>query len=86
MTIRGILGRKLGMTQVFESDGKAVPVTVIETPPNVVVQVKTKEKDGYEAVQIGCGDAKARELAAEGTHEGPRTVPLPARDAGRKHR
>ena len=58
MTVEGILGRKLGMTQFFESDGKAVPVTVIEALPNVVVQVKTKETDGYEAVQLGSGTRK----------------------------
>ncbi len=58
MTVEGILGRKLGMTQFFESDGKAVPVTVIEALPNVVVQVKTKETDGYEAVQLGFGTRK----------------------------
>lgn len=58
MTVEGILGRKLGMTQLFESDGKAVPVTVIETSPNVVVQVKTKDNDGYEAIQVGFGDRK----------------------------
>ncbi len=58
MTIEGILGRKLGMTQVFEADGTAVPVTVIETPTSVVVQVKTKENDGYDAVQLGFGSRK----------------------------
>jgi large subunit ribosomal protein L3 len=58
MTVEGILGRKLGMTQFFESDGKAVPVTVIEALPNVVVQVKTKDTDGYEAVQLGFGTRK----------------------------
>ena len=58
MTVEGILGRKLGMTQLFESDGKAVPVTVIETSPNIVVQVKTKDNDGYEAIQVGFGDRK----------------------------
>lgn len=58
MSAQGILGRKLGMTQLFESDGKAVPVTVIETSPNIVVQVKTKDNDGYEAIQVGFGDRK----------------------------
>jgi large subunit ribosomal protein L3 len=58
MTIEGILGRKLGMTQLFESDGTSVPVTVIEAMPCVVVQVKTREKDGYEAVQLGFGSRK----------------------------
>ena len=58
MTIEGILGRKLGMTQLFEADGTSVPVTVIETPPSVVVQVKTKDSDGYDAVQVGFGSRK----------------------------
>lgn len=58
MSVEGIVGRKLGMTQIFESDGKAVPVTVIEAPPLTVVQVKTLEKDGYEAVQVGIGTRK----------------------------
>ena len=51
--IRGIIGRKRGMTQVFTEEGKAIPVTVIETPPCMVAQLKTTEKDGYVAVQIG---------------------------------
>src|SRR2546427_2047625 len=58
MTIEGILGRKVGMTQFFEADGTSVPVTVIETEPNTVVQVKTKERDGYDAVQVGFGSRK----------------------------
>jgi len=58
MSIEGILGRKLGMTQVFEKDGTAVPVTVIEAGPCTVVQVKTRERDGYEAVQLGFGQRK----------------------------
>jgi len=49
----GILGKKLGMTQIFTEDGKLVPVTVIEAGPCCVLQVKTSEKDGYEAVKIG---------------------------------
>lgn len=51
--MKGILGRKLGMTQVFGTNGKLVPVTVIEIEPNVVTQIKTKDNDGYEAVQLG---------------------------------
>src|SRR5438093_6655984 len=58
MTIEGILGRKIGMTELFEPDGSAVPVTVIEALPCTVVQVKTKESDGYEAVQVGFGTRK----------------------------
>jgi large subunit ribosomal protein L3 len=58
VTIEGILGRKVGMTQIFEKDGSAIPVTVIETSPSTVVQVKTIKNDGYEAVQLGFGTRK----------------------------
>ena len=50
------------MSQVFEEDGKVVPVTVVEVEPNVVVQVRTKEQDGYEAVQVGTGTRKAKNI------------------------
>ena len=56
--MKGLLGRKLGMTQVFTKDGLLVPVTVIEVKPNVVLQKKTMETDGYEAVQLGYEDVK----------------------------
>ena len=52
----GLLGRKIGMTSVFSADGKNVPCTVIEVGPCVVTQVKTVEKDGYKAVQLGFGE------------------------------
>ena len=58
--LQGFLGKKIGMTQIFREDGKVVPVTVIEAGPCVVTQVKTKETDGYEAVQLGFGDVKRR--------------------------
>lgn len=51
--MKGILGRKIGMTQVFTNDGKLIPVTVVEATPNVVLQKKTVETDGYNAVQVG---------------------------------
>src|SRR3989344_6875545 len=57
-----ILGKKLGMSQVFEEDGKVVPVTIVEIEPNVIVQVRTKDKDGYEAVQVGTGTRKAKNI------------------------
>lgn len=57
---KGILGRKAGMTQVFTKEGKVIPVTVIEIEPNVVTQIKTKETDGYNAVQIGIVDRKEK--------------------------
>lgn len=58
--MKGILGRKLGMTQVFTEDGILIPVTVVEACPNVVLQKKTVENDGYEAVQLGFEDVKER--------------------------
>ena len=51
--MKGILGRKKGMTQVFTTEGKLIPVTVVEVEPNVVTQIKTNETDGYEAIQLG---------------------------------
>ena len=48
-----ILGRKIGMSQIFQKDGIVVPITLIEAEPNVVLGIKTKEKDGYDAVQVG---------------------------------
>ena len=56
--MKGILGRKLGMTQVFTKEGKLIPVTVIEIKPNTVMQVKTLETDGYCAIQVGMVDKK----------------------------
>ena len=58
--MKGILGRKLGMTQVFTEDGTLIPVTVVEACPNVVLQKKTVENDGYEAVQLGFEDVKEK--------------------------
>lgn len=58
--MKGILGKKIGMTQVFTTDGRLVPVTVIEVEPNVVTQIKTTEKDGYDAVQLGTCTVRAK--------------------------
>ncbi len=58
--MKGILGKKIGMTQVFATNGKLIPVTVIEVEPNVVTQIKTVEKDGYDAVQLGTVDVKEK--------------------------
>ncbi|MDQ6422089.1 50S ribosomal protein L3 [Paenibacillus sp. LHD-117] len=58
--MKGILGKKLGMTQVFTAEGNVVPVTVIEAGPNVVLQKKTVETDGYESVQLGFADKKEK--------------------------
>lgn len=57
-TTKAILGAKLGMTQVFAEDGRAIPVTVVQAGPCVVTQVRTLERDGYSAVQLGYGDVK----------------------------
>lgn len=67
--MKGILGRKLGMTQVFSEDGIVIPVTVIEAGPCTVLQIKQSEIDGYEAVQIGFADKKpSRSTKAEQGH------------------
>ena len=57
---KSIIGKKIGMTQIFDEKGNVVPVTVIEAGPCVVVQKKTAENDGYEAVQVGFGDISAK--------------------------
>lgn len=62
--MKGILGRKIGMTQVFTKSGKLVPVTVVSVEPNVVTQIKTMENDGYEAIQLGF-DTKREKLATK---------------------
>ena len=59
---KGIIGKKLGMTQLFDENGKVVPVTIIEAGPCVVVQKKTVDSDGYTAVQLGYGDLSAKKV------------------------
>ena len=59
---KGIIGKKIGMTQIFDEAGKVVPVTVVEAGPCVVVQKKTVENDGYAALQLGYGDVKVQRL------------------------
>ena len=58
MSVEGIIGRKVGMTQAYSQDGRAIPVTVLEAGPCVVVQRRSKEKDGYSAVQLGFVEAR----------------------------
>ncbi|MCE0762548.1 50S ribosomal protein L3 [Pseudonocardia kujensis] len=60
--ITGILGRKLGMTQVFDENNRVVPVTVVQAGPNVVTQIRSQEKDGYEAVQLAFGAIDPRKV------------------------
>ena len=63
MAVFGLLGRKLGMTTIFSERGEAIPVTVVEAGPNIVTQVRTKERDGYEAVQLGFGEIAQHKLS-----------------------
>lgn len=58
--VKGILGKKIGMTQVFAENGELIPVTVIEATPNVVLQKKTVETDGYNAIQLGFGEKREK--------------------------
>ena len=60
--MKGILGKKLGMTQIFTEAGDVIPVTVVEAGPVVVTQIKTTEKEGYHAVQVGYGEVKEKSL------------------------
>ena len=60
--MKGILGKKIGMTQIFTEHGEVIPVTVVEAGPVVVTHVKTTENDGYTAIQVGFGDAKEKSL------------------------
>ena len=73
----GILGRKVGMTQVFDEEGKAVPVTVIEAGPCSVVEIRTPEKNGYSAVQLGFGEVKDSKVSkpAKGSFEKQNVAP-----------
>ena len=60
--IKGILGKKLGMTQIFDEDNRVVPVTVVEAGPCVITQIRTQETDGYTAIQIAYGDIDPRKV------------------------
>jgi len=76
--VEGLIGRKIGMTQVFRENGEAVPVTVLEVGPNYVTQVKTATRDGYDAVQIGFKESKKLNKPERGQFK---SVPV----AGLKH-
>src|SRR5699024_1740528 len=84
---KGILGRKIGMTQLFSENGELVPVTVIQAEPNVVLQKRTIENDGYEAIQIGFADekesrtTKAKKGHAEKANATPKRYVREIRDA-----
>lgn len=60
--MKGLLGKKLGMTQIFDEDGTVVPITIIEAGPCYITQKKTAEKDGYNAIQVGFGEARENKL------------------------
>ena len=59
---KGIIGKKIGMTQIFDEKGNVIPVTVIEATPNIVAQVKTVETDGYNSIQLGYGEVKDKHI------------------------
>ncbi|MBQ9131380.1 MAG: 50S ribosomal protein L3, partial [Clostridia bacterium] len=59
---KGIIGKKIGMTQIFDETGRVIPVTIVAAGPCVVAQKKTAEKDGYDAVQLGFADVKEKHL------------------------
>ena len=63
MNMKKLIGRKVGMTQLFDEKGNAIGVTVIEAGPNYITQVKTAKRDGYDAVQLGFGEIKAKKLS-----------------------
>ena len=60
--MKGLIGKKVGMTQVYDENGVLIPVTVIEAGPCVVTDVKTSERDGYTAIQLGYGQRKAKNV------------------------
>ena len=61
---KGLIGKKVGMTQVFDTEGNAIPVTLIEAGPCFVTQIRRIERDGYSAVQLGYGDVAERKLSS----------------------
>lgn len=76
--MNGLIGKKLGMTSIYDAKGNSIACTVIELGPNVVTQVKTKDTDGYEALQLGFGDAKTKNTTKplQGHFEKAGTEPL----------
>ena len=81
----GLIGKKIGMTSIYSAEGKATPCTLIEVGPCVVTQVKTEEKDGYKAVQLGYGEKKEKSTPKDGWHQSRSTQPTSdARSHSRK--
>jgi ribosomal protein L3 len=69
----GLLGKKIGMTQIFDEEGRVIPVTVIEAGPCTVLQIKTSAKEGYDALQLGYGDrpgARSEQARRQAIREG----------------
>ena len=84
---KGIIGKKIGMTQIFDESGKVIPVTVVEAGPCAVVQKKTVENDGYSAVQLGFSDAKATRVnKPQQGHFAERLASLPKTRASKSFR
>ena len=81
----GVIGRKVGMTQVFAEDGTMVPVSVLAVEPNTVTELRTLERDGYTAVQVGAGTAKRLSKPRLGPAQGPAAGPRRARIPRRRH-
>ncbi len=77
--MKGILGRKIGMTQVFTTDGKLIPVTVVSVTPNTVMQVKTVENDGYNAIQLGVVDKKEKNSSKQSIGHAKKAQTTPKR-------
>ena len=77
--MKAIIGRKVGMSQIFDEKGHVIPVTVIEAGPCVVTQKKTSEKDGYEAVQLGYEDIREAKLSKPSSPATSLTSPVRAR-------
>ena len=77
--MKGILGRKVGMTQVFTKDGKLIPVTVVSVEANTVMQVKTVDKDGYNAIQLGAFDKKEKNASRASVGHAKKANTLPKR-------
>jgi large subunit ribosomal protein L3 len=63
--VNGLIGRKVGMTSIFDEKGNSIAVTVVELGPNVVTQVKTTDSDGYDAIQVAFGEAKAKNTSKQ---------------------
>ena len=82
----GLLGRKVGMTQIYKENGIVVPVTVLECGPCTVLQVRTAERDGYHALQLGFDDKKRKNATQAARGHARRSAPSPSDSSGRSAR